>query len=57
MTISKVFLWNVWNVLMRMHRKKKNMTFSVHPRPWVGMLKSLLGQSAQHQVQVLWIPW
>ena len=22
----KVFLWNVWNVLMRMCRQKKNMT-------------------------------
>ena len=27
---SKVLLWNAWKVLKRMHRKKKNMTLSLH---------------------------
>ena len=35
---SKVFLWNPWNVLMRMHRRKKEkMMLPVHPR--VGIIK------------------
>ena len=37
---SKVFLWNAWNVLTRMHRRKKKTTLPVHPR--VEMIKSLL---------------
>ena len=37
---SKLFLWNPWNVLRRMHkRKKEKRTFSVHSL--VGTIKSL----------------
>ena len=38
---SKMFLWNAWNVLMRMHRRKKdkNMTLSIHAL--AGTIKSL----------------
>ena len=36
-------------------KKETNMTLSV--QSWMRMLKPLLGQSTQHQVQVLWIQW
>ena len=37
---SKIILWNAWNVLTSMRRRKKiNMILPVHVR--VGMLKSL----------------
>ena len=45
----------MWNFLMRMFRRKKNMMLFVDP--WVATLKLLLGQIAQQQVQVLWIHW
>ena len=44
---------NAGNALMRIlmcRRKKTNMMLSVHPG-----VESLLGQTAQRQVQVLWI--
>ena len=36
---SKVFLWNAWNVLMRMHRKKEK--YDTFFKLWVGKIKSL----------------